>query len=83
MNNKVAALTAIVVLAPMQSAGQLSTSPLAENYDCVIEPREVADVGSQAEGVLSEIMADRGASVKKGEILAKLNTTVEETNLEL
>lgn len=64
-------------------AQELNKSALSAPYDCVVEPHEVADVGSQAEGVLREILVERGASVKAGDILARLDTAIEESNLEL
>ena len=83
MNYKIILLGAVAPLASLQAFAQQQSSPLSQSYDCVIEPREMAEVGSQAEGVLAEVIVERGMSVKKGEILARLNTTVEETNLEL
>jgi len=63
-----------------QGAGK---NAMSEEYHCVIEPHEVADVGSQAEGILSEVIVERGDLVKKDQILAKLHSEVEEKNVEL
>lgn len=65
------------------SSQLLEPGALGESYDCVVEPHEVADIGSQASGVLAEVIVERGAFVEKGAILARLHTTIEEANLEL
>lgn len=72
-----------VALTPVSAAAQQIGIGAGERFDCVVEPHEIADIGSQTEGVLVEVFAERGVVVKKGDILAKLNATVEETNLEL
>ncbi|MGL6111743.1 MAG: efflux RND transporter periplasmic adaptor subunit [Rubrivivax sp.] len=44
---------------------------------CLIEPDQVADLGSPVVGVLSAVRVDRGDRVKKGQHLATLNAGVE------
>ena len=69
-----------------------STATLAENstpgttselLDCVIEPRSIVDLGSHAEGILVEIMVERGDRVKEGQPLIKLDSTMEEISADL
>ncbi len=50
----------------------------AKEYDCLIEPNAVVNVGSEVEGVLSQVNVDRGDIVQEGQMLAKLDTTLQE-----
>jgi RND family efflux transporter MFP subunit len=51
--------------------------------DCMAEPHLIANVGSPVEGTLSEILVDRGAVVTKGQVLARLNSSVEAATVNL
>ncbi len=53
--------------------GRVDLSPL----DCVIEPQTTLELGSPVEGILEVISVDRGDTVQKGQILAKLESRVE------
>jgi membrane fusion protein (multidrug efflux system) len=52
-------------------------------FDGFIEPSEVVDVSSQAAGILEQVMVERGERIKKGQVIAKLNSDIEEAALEL
>jgi len=52
-----------------------------DRHECLIEPMVVAKVGSQVQGVVDELLVDRGDTVKKGQPLARLKSTVEQSNL--
>jgi len=54
-----------------------------ESFDCVIEPYLVLQVGSAVEGVVEEVHMTRGAAVRKGDVLAILESSVERKTLEL
>ncbi len=56
--------------------------PIPE-LDCVIEPSEIVDVGSAVPGVVESILADRSDMVKKGAVLAELESSVEQATLDL
>jgi membrane fusion protein (multidrug efflux system) len=56
---------------------------LGDEMECMLEPHLVANVGSPVEGTLSQVLVDRGAQVAKGQVVARLNSTVEAANLEL
>lgn len=56
---------------------------LADEMDCLIEPHMVANVGSPVEGTLAQILVDRGADVRAGQVLARLNSGVEQASLKL
>ena len=46
-------------------------------YDCLIEPHSVVDVTTREEGVIEEIAIRRGDVIEKGQVLARLESSVE------
>ncbi len=56
--------------------------PIPE-LDCIIEPSDIVDIGSAVPGVVDSILADRSDFVSKGEVLATLESSVEQVALEL
>ena len=58
------------------------TEPLPD-FDCVIEPSVIADLGSAVPGVIDMIYATRSDSIKKGEVLATLDSSVANANMVL
>lgn len=56
---------------------------LGDDMECLLEPHLVANVGSPVEGTLSDVLADRGAYIGRGQVVARLNSSVEAANLEL
>ncbi|MGQ9647143.1 MAG: efflux RND transporter periplasmic adaptor subunit [Thermodesulfobacteriota bacterium] len=55
---------------------------LAAEHEGVIEPFRVVKVGSAVPGTLETVEVDRGDFVKKGQILAKLQSGVEKATME-
>lgn len=51
--------------------------------DCVIEPSDIVDLGTAVPGVVQRIDVSRGDMVKKGEVVAELESSVEAASLEL
>ena len=51
-------------------------------YDGLIEPYVVVDIGAPAEGIVADVTVDRSSSVKKGQILVELESSVERATLE-
>jgi RND family efflux transporter MFP subunit len=51
-------------------------------YDGLIEPYVVVDIGAPAEGIVADITVDRSSSVEKGQILVELESSVERATLE-
>ena len=68
-----AAVGGMVGRAWAQAAGVTDT-----DLDCLIEPRAVIKVGSPVEGILDEVSVERGDIVKRGDILAQLESDLEE-----
>lgn len=52
-------------------------------FDCLIEPFVQVNVGSPIKGVLLSLHIEKNDTVKKGQILAKLESTVEKANVNL
>jgi len=77
---KLVILTAAMIIlhsvSPASGAGPIE-------LDGFIEPYEVANVGTSVSGVIDSIEADRGDIVKKGKILARLDTRVEQSSVNL
>ena len=53
------------------------------SLDCLIEPLMVVQIGSRADGVLEEVLVDRGDDVSRGQLLAALDSLPERAALEL
>lgn len=67
---------------PAFAAGPAVAEPLPE-LDCVIEPSEVADLGSGVPGVLEQVLVDRSDPVTAGQTLAALESGVEQASVDL
>jgi multidrug efflux pump subunit AcrA (membrane-fusion protein) len=52
-------------------------------YEGLIEPYMVVEVGSPVPGVLETVAVDRGEMVKEGQVLGRLQSDVEKANVEL
>ncbi|AKQ55359.1 HlyD family secretion protein [Bordetella hinzii] len=70
-----ATLPPLTGAAPQDSLGH----PMA----CLIEPFQVSELGSPSAGVLERVLVQRGDTVKKGQVVAELNTHVDEATLGL
>lgn len=55
----------------------------AKEFDCVVIPSNVADLGSNARGVIARIVVDRNDFVQKGDVIAVLDEEVERAMVEL
>src|ERR1700742_2305725 len=61
----------------------LSIAVEAKDYDCVVDPDRTIKVGSPLVGLLSEVLVDRGDSVVRGQVVARLESTVEKATVDL
>jgi len=55
----------------------------AATFDCVINPSITLKIGSPVATTLKSISVDRGDHIRKGEVIARLESTVEEADLAL
>lgn len=69
-------LTSFVILARAETihAGEL---------DCLVEPHEVVNLSSPVEGILAKVLVDRGAYIKKGQVVAQLESNLEQASVVL
>ena len=76
--------TVIYILTPFFSLLLYASIAMAETveYDGLIEPYVVVDIGAPAEGIVAGVTVDRSSSVKKGQILVELESSVERATLE-
>ena len=72
---------ATVLLTAASSPGV--AQPLAEERDCVIAPHEVVEVSSAVPGLLEEVLVERSDTVGAGQLLARLESGVENASLAL
>ncbi|MES2533126.1 MAG: efflux RND transporter periplasmic adaptor subunit [Pseudomonadota bacterium] len=56
---------------------------IGDDMECLLEPSLIANVGSPVEGTLSQVLVDRGANVRKGQVVARLNASVESATVTL
>ena len=56
---------------------------IGDEMECLLEPFLIANVGSPVEGTLSQVLVDRGANVKRGQVVARLNSSVENATVTL
>jgi RND family efflux transporter MFP subunit len=60
-----------------------SASKSTDDMDCVIEPYRTVELSSPVQGVLDKVLVKRGDSVKKGQVLARLKSGVEQAGVNL
>jgi membrane fusion protein (multidrug efflux system) len=51
--------------------------------DCLVEPAVVTNVGSPIDGVIEAVAVDRGDSVRRGQVVARLQSGVEAASVDL
>jgi len=70
-----------VATAAIFACGQ--TLAQESNLDCVIEASEIAEVSSSVRGIMSVVEVERGDWVRKGQVVARLEASVEEATVTL
>jgi len=72
-----------VCLAPRAEAagGQIGGEP--DDSTCIIKPRVTVQLGSPIAGLLAATLVDRGDSVSKGQVVAQLESSVDQATLAL
>ncbi len=51
--------------------------------ECLLEPSMVVNVGSSVDGVLEQVLVDRGDHVRKGQVVARLQSGVEAASVKV
>ncbi len=75
-----ALLSVAVASAPAVRAADLDDSVAST---CILKPRVTVQLGSSVSGVLSAVLVDRGDTVKQGQVVARIESGVEQTTLAL
>lgn len=74
-------LAAVVGLSLALTIASAQSTPGDAGYDCIITPSHSVDLGSTVPGQLHEVSVDRGDRVTAGQIVARLDSRVEQANL--
>ena len=70
--NLVVAVVATVAAAPALGAG----------FECLIEPSQVVDLRASVDGIVAAVHVQRGEAVRKGQVLAELQSAAERVAVE-
>ena len=76
-------LFATLLCTPALAAGSAVAADAPLEFDCLIEARQDIDVRSPVEGVIESMLVDRGATLKRGQEIARLASGPERAALEL
>lgn len=79
---RVCAVAALIAAMSLQVKAQ-NQNDVIPDLECVVMPSVIVDVASPVPGVLSKVQVDRGHVVKKGQLLAALDSGVEKAELAL
>jgi membrane fusion protein, multidrug efflux system len=78
------AIVALPLLLLSATAAPAQTAPDdSVAATCILKPRVTVQLGSSVTGVLSETLVDRGDFVRKGQVVARLESSVEQATLAL
>ena len=66
----------LAISALMAPGGDLQAQDIS-GYSCMIEPHSVTELSTREEGVLEEVLVKRGDIVRKGQVVAKLESSLE------
>ena len=80
-----AALAAPPASAAPPPAASAASPPAAigEGYACIVEPRQLLKLAAPVQGVVASVAVERGDVVHKGEEVARLDSAVEEANVQI
>lgn len=76
---------AVLALAILAGAGCANAQERKSQgqFDCLIQPKMVLKLGTSVPGLLSEMLVDRGDIIKKGDVVARLESGVEQAAVSL
>ena len=72
-----------IALALLVTAAPAYAQPDSMTGTCIIKPHMLVQLGSAVSGMLSATLVDRGDTVKQGQVVAQLESTVEQATLAL
>jgi membrane fusion protein, multidrug efflux system len=65
------------------AAAQAQQADGDESVTCILKPREIVHLGSAVPGLLDKVLVDRGDTVKHGQVVAQLESSIEQVSLAL
>ena len=71
----------LAVLGLVAMGGELRAQDIS-GYSCMIEPHSVTELSTSEQGVLDAVLVKRGDIVKKGQVVARLESSLEKITLE-
>ena len=80
-SNPTKAIVPVLLWALLGANPALATDEEPAGFDCVITPSRSVDLGSPVPGQLAEVLVDRSDPVSAGQIVASLDSRLEEANL--
>jgi RND family efflux transporter MFP subunit len=63
-----------------ETSGAIGT-PDDSQFDCIIEPSKLIEIGTPVTGVIESLFVDRGDDVERGQIVAQLESRVEKASV--
>jgi RND family efflux transporter MFP subunit len=73
---KIQLICGLAIFGVMAPVGDPQAQDLS-GYDCMIEPHSVTELSTREEGVLEKVLVRRGDIVRKGQVVAKLESSLE------
>ena len=73
---KIQLICGLAIFGVMAPVGDPQAQDLS-GYDCMIEPHSVTELSTREEGVLEKVLVRRGDVVRKGQVVAKLESSLE------
>ncbi len=80
-HRSVGLLALVVAALPIVASAQ--DRDIGSGFDCLIQPTQVLKLGTPIPGLLNEVLVDRGDHLKKGDVIARLESTVETASVAL
>ncbi|MEO1161668.1 MAG: efflux RND transporter periplasmic adaptor subunit [Pseudomonadota bacterium] len=74
---------AIIAFAGGSAGYQAAAASRQMEFDCLIVPNADIQLGSPVAGIVSEMLVDRGDRVRKGQIVAKLESSIQQANVKI
>jgi RND family efflux transporter MFP subunit len=73
-------LFSVMAISMPSSAQQAKTDA---GFECLVQPKMVLKLGTPVPGLISELLVDRGAILKKGDVIARIESSVEAATVSL
>lgn len=75
-------IAAILLLLCAGTTTGASATEVPDQFECLIEPMTITALGSETQGVLEELLVERGDHVRAGDIVARIRSSVERSIVE-